>query len=106
MEAAAAARAAVRAGRASLAQLRQELGARTAAENAAATAAAAIAADAATLKKQKATGWAPRVGDFVWVPRLNARAKVLAVDASAGTLQLQAGLMKVSATTGEVRQRQ
>lgn len=106
VEAAAAARGAVRAGRAALAQLRQELGAQAVTQKAANTGAATAAADAAALKQQKTEGWAPGVGDTVWVPRLNARAKVLASDAGAGTLQLQVGLMKVSATRDEVRQRQ
>jgi hypothetical protein len=59
--------------------------------------------DAEALQQQLRSGWAPRVGQTVYVPRLAKRAKVVALD-SAGLLTLQAGLLKVTATVDEVRQ--
>lgn len=105
VEAATSARYAVRAGRAQLAQLKRELAVRAAQEAAAAQAAQNVAKDAAALKKQKAIGWVPKVGDTVFVPKLNSKARVVGVDAG-GVLTLQAGLMKVTAASDEVRQRQ
>lgn len=63
-----------------------------------------ISQDAAALRQQKATGWRPKVGQSVFVPRLGKRAKVVAVDATSGALTLQAGLIKIQATPDEVRQ--
>ncbi len=63
-----------------------------------------IPQDAAALRQQKATGWRPKVGQSVFVPRLGKRAKVVAVDATSGALTLQAGLIKIQATPDEVRQ--
>lgn len=53
---------------------------------------------------QRSTGWVPRVGQTVEVPRLGKRAKVLAVDAASRSLTLQVGLLKVAAACDEVRQ--
>ena len=105
VEAAISARAAVRAASAQLAQLKREFAIRAAQEAAVAQSAHAVAKDAATLKKQKAVGWAPKVGDYVFLPKLKSNAKVLSVHAG-GVLTLRAGLMKVSATLEEVRERQ
>ena len=58
--------------------------------------------DKDALKQQLQSGWAPRVGETVLVPRLNKRCKVLALDGS-GLRTLQAGLLKVTATVDEVR---
>lgn len=55
------------------------------------------------LERQVQSGWAPKLGQTVFVPRLNKRAKVVAVDGTGG-LTLQAGLLKVSARVDEVRQ--
>lgn len=60
--------------------------------------------DAAALRQQKNSGWLPKVGQSVFVPRLGKRAKVVAVDAATGALTLQAGLIKVAAAADEVRQ--
>lgn len=60
--------------------------------------------DRAAVAAQRSTGWVPRVGQTVLVPRLGKRAKVLAVDATGGTLTLQVGLLKVAASCDEVRQ--
>lgn len=49
--------------------------------------------------------WIPSQGDSVFIPRLNKNAKVLGID-SVGNLTLQAGLLKITATVGEVRRRQ
>lgn len=59
--------------------------------------------DAEALQRQLRSGWVPRVGQTVFVPRLAKRAKVVALD-GAGLLTLQAGLLKVTATVDEVRQ--
>ena len=59
--------------------------------------------DSAVLERQVQSGWAPKLGQTVFVPRLNKRAKVVAVDGTGG-LTLQAGLLKVSARVDEVRQ--
>lgn len=99
---------AVRAARAELRRLSQEQ--RTAEQQAGAAAAAQAAAaavakqDGAALKKQQASGWAPTVGQSVFVPRLGTRAKVLSV--SGEQLSLQAGRLKLTATLDEVRERQ
>lgn len=60
--------------------------------------------DKAAVASQKRAGWLPKVGQSVFVPRLGKRAKVVAVDAASGTLTLQAGMIKVAADAGEVRQ--
>lgn len=60
--------------------------------------------EAATLRQQKASGWLPKVGQSVFVPRLGKRAKVVAADAASGALTLQAGLIKIQAAADEVRQ--
>ncbi|KAL4427136.1 hypothetical protein ABPG77_001140 [Micractinium sp. CCAP 211/92] len=89
------------------AELRRLAGLQRAAEAqaaAAAEAAARVEQDAAALRQQKATGWRPKVGQSVFVPRLGKRAKVVAVDATSGALTLQAGLIKIQATPDEVRQ--
>jgi hypothetical protein len=59
------------------------------------------AQDAAALSQQRRSGWAPRVGQSVFVPRLGKSARVVAVEG--GALTLQAGLLKVSASVDEVR---
>jgi len=61
--------------------------------------------DKAAVQQQKASGWLPKVGQSVFVPRLGKRAKVVAVDSTTGALTLQAGLIKVTATPDEVRQK-
>lgn len=58
--------------------------------------------DAAAVRAAARGGWAPAVGATVFVPRLNARARVVAVD-GAGVLTLQAGLLKLTAAVAEVR---
>lgn len=58
------------------------------------------------LFKQKAANWCPAVGETVYVPRLNARAKVVSANSATGALVLQAGLMKVNAMAEEVRKRE
>lgn len=42
----------------------------------------------------------------MYVPRLNARAKVVSANSATGALVLQAGLMKVNAMAEEVRKRE
>lgn len=59
--------------------------------------------DQAALKQQKSSGWLPKAGQSVFVPRLGKRAKVVAVDGASGALTLQAGLIKITATPDEVR---
>ncbi|EFN53576.1 hypothetical protein CHLNCDRAFT_136762 [Chlorella variabilis] len=92
--------------RSARAELRRLAGAQRAAEAEAAAATAGAAAakqDSAVLERQVQSGWAPKLGQTVFVPRLNKRAKVVAVDGTGG-LTLQAGLLKVSARVDEVRQ--
>jgi hypothetical protein len=60
--------------------------------------------DTTAAAAQKRTGWLPRVGQTVLVPRLGKRAKVVAVDAASGALTLQAGMIKVTAAADEVQQ--
>lgn len=55
---------------------------------------------------QRRAGWVPKPGSWVFVPRLNKRAKVVGVDGASGQLVLQAGLLKVTAGVDEVRQQQ
>ena len=66
----------------------------------------ALLQDKAALQQQKSSGWAPRVCQTVWVPRLGKRAKVVAMDGAAGQLTLQAGMLKITAAVDEVRERQ
>ncbi len=99
-------RASLHSSRAQLVQIKRDLAAKAAQEKAAAELAALSAKDRAALEKQKAFGWVPSLGQFVFVPRLNSRAKVVAVDSSSGVLTLQAGLMKITANVDEVRERQ
>ena len=102
IEVAVAARAAVRNARLQLAQIKRELAVRAAKEAAEAEIAALSVRDAAKLKQQKKLGWVPLPGATVFVPKLNSKAKVLAVSED-GFLTLQAGLMKISAAIDEVR---
>lgn len=60
--------------------------------------------DSQTLQQQQQTGWKPRVGQTVFVPRLNQAAKVVKV-AGSGAITLQAGILKVTVTADEIRQR-
>jgi len=99
-------RASLHSSRAQLVQIKRDLAAKAAEEKAAAEYAALSAKDRAALEKQKAGGWVPSLGQFVFVPRLNSRAKVVAVDSSTSVLTLQAGLMKITANVDEVRERQ
>lgn len=99
-------RASLHSSRAQLVQIKRDLAAKAAEDKAAAEYAALSAKDKAAIEKQKAGGWVPSLGQFVFVPRLNSRAKVVAVDSSSAVLTLQAGLMKITATVDEVRQRQ
>lgn len=50
-----------------------------------------------------AAGWAPRVGETVFVPSISSTARVVAV--RGGQLTLQAGLMKLQAKVDEVQKR-
>jgi dsDNA-specific endonuclease/ATPase MutS2 len=106
-------RASLHSSRAQLVQIKRDLAAKAAQDLAAAEYAALSAKDRSALEKQKAGGWVPSLGQFVFVPRLNSRAKVVAVDSGGGgsgsgevSLTLQAGLMKITANVDEVRERQ
>ncbi|KAI3424081.1 hypothetical protein D9Q98_009443 [Chlorella vulgaris] len=93
--------------RAARTDLRQLVAAQRAAESEAAAAEAAAASakqDSQALQQQQQTGWKPRVGQTVFVPRLNQAAKVVKV-AGSGAITLQAGILKVTVTADEVRQR-
>ena len=98
-------RASLHSSRAQLVHIKRDLAAKAAEEKAAAEYAALSEKDRAALEKQKAGGWVPLLGQFVFVPRLNSRAKVVAIDSSTCVLTLQAGLMKITANVDEVRQR-
>lgn len=71
--------------------------------------AAAIAAvprpwqEAAALRQQLDSKWLPRKGETVFVPRLKANAKVMAVDKAKSVITLQAGMIKLTARADEVR---
>lgn len=105
LEEASSIRASLHSSRAQLAQIKRDLAAKAAQDAAAAAFAALSAKDKAALQKQKAGGWSPSLGEYVFVPRLNSKAKVVAVESSSGVLTLQAGLMKITANVDEVRQR-
>lgn len=61
--------------------------------------------DNAALAQQQASGWVPRVGQDVFVPRLSKYARVVAVNAATQQLTLQAGMLKLTAACDEVRER-
>lgn len=56
----------------------------------------------AAFQQQKRSGWVPKVGQTVYVPRLQGYAEVAAVGAG-GKLTLKKGLLKVVAQVDEVR---
>ena len=93
---------------AQLSELKREQAKKEAQEAAMAATATAAATDAAVLKQQLDSKWVPRVGDRVFVPKLNSKANVIGVGGSGTgsgqvTVTLQAGLMKLTASIDEIR---
>lgn len=61
--------------------------------------------DAAQLRQQKESKWVPAAGSNVYVPRLGAVARVISVKNGGNSIELQAGMMKITVTIDEIRRR-